>query len=173
MENLNNSENNSIKVTLVSGTIDNKTFFTEAVTLGAFKEQLHEMNISTEDMLFREGNTRLTLDVNNSILPRFNNLGEPIPELVIFMTKSGRKVKSGNTNEQNLLLNIALSVHKIVLQFEEIEENLKALSQSEFSFKEEGESTVSQVIPSMFSAADLESMKMIALEDEDEDDDEY
>lgn len=173
MENLNNSENNSIKVTLVSGTIDNKTFFTEAVTLGAFKEQLHEMNISTEDMLFREGNTRLTLDVNNSILPRFNNLGEPIPELVIFMTKSGRKVKSGNTNEQNLLINIALSVHKIVLQFEEIEENLKALSQSEFSFKEEGESIESQVIPSMFSAADLESMKMIALEDEDEDDDEY
>ncbi len=173
MENLNNSENNSIKVTLVSGTIDNKTFFTEAVTLGAFKEQLHGMNISTEDMLFREGNTRLTLDVDNSILPRFNNLGEPIPELVIFMTKSGRKVKSGNTNEQNLLINIALSVHKIVLQFEEIEENLKALSQSEFSFKEEGESIESQVIPSMFSAADLESMKMIALEDEDEDDDEY
>lgn len=172
MENLNNSENNSIKVTLVSGTIDNKTFFTEAVTLGAFKEQLHEMNISTEDMLFREGNTRLTLDVNSSILPRFNNLGEPIPELVIFMTKSGRKVKSGNTYEQNLLLNIALSVHKIVLQFEEIEENLKALSESEFSFKEE-ENTVSQVIPSMFSAADLESMKMIALEDENEDDDEY
>lgn len=168
MENLNNSENNSIKVTLVSGTIDNKTFFTEAITLGDFKKQLHEMNISTEDMLFREGNTRLTLNVDNSILPRFNNLGEPIPELVIFMTKSGRKIKSGNTDEQNPLLNIALSVHKIVLQFEEIEENLKALS-NELSFKEEEENTVSQVIPSMFSEADLESMRMIALEDENED----
>lgn len=79
----------------------NETFMSDASTLGELKAELINKGYEVNDMDFKEGKSRITLNDDMSVLPsEFMYKGELTSDLVIMMTPKNTKIKSGMTRGQ-------------------------------------------------------------------------
>jgi len=92
------------KIYVVDTRREKTTITTGAETLGELKEALHNHNIECDGMTFFEGYSAVELKDDSSQLPKDvkKRNGETTNELLIMITNSAKKIKSGMMSRQEV-----------------------------------------------------------------------
>ena len=94
-----------IKITVVSTSLSTpQVFMSSSSNLGELKSELRSKDIDIQDKTFKEGVTKIELVSDTTELPRFKADGTAIPELVIMMTGTTKKIKSGAGRQEILAI---------------------------------------------------------------------